>query len=42
MEYQNITNLFDTTSDNVPRFILLKNGLKIMISLIKYTAQTSK
>ena len=26
MEYQKITNLLDTTSDNVPRFITKKMG----------------
>ena len=31
MEYQKIINLLDTTSDNVPRFII-KNGLKFMIN----------
>ena len=32
MEYQKITNVLDTTFDNVPR--LLKNGLKFMISQV--------
>ena len=31
MEYQKNTNLLDTTSDNVPRFIT-KNGQKFIIS----------
>ena len=32
MKYQKITNLLDTTSDNMPR-VITKNGQKFMISL---------
>ena len=33
MEYENITNLLVTTSDNAPRFFT-KNGYKFMISQV--------
>ena len=41
MEYQKITNLLDTTSDNAPKFVT-KNGQKFIISLEKYTISTGK
>ena len=39
MEFQKITNFFDTTPDekDLPRF-LTKNGLKFMINQKKFTA----
>ena len=38
MEDQKLTNLLDTTSDNVPD-LLLKNGSKFMISLVVLSKQ---
>ena len=38
MEYQKLTNLLDTASDNVPD-LLLKNGSKFMISLVVLSKQ---
>ena len=41
MEYQNITNLLDTKSDNVPRFNT-KKWIEVHDQSEKYTAPTSK
>ena len=41
MEYQEIINLLDTTSDNVPWFIT-KNGYKIMINLIEFYSRNKQ
>ena len=41
MEYQKVINPLDTTSDDIPKFII-KKWLKFMINLEKYTTPTSK
>ena len=44
MEFQKVLNLLDITSDDkdLPRFLLIKNGLKFMISEKKITMLTKK
>ena len=44
MEFQKITNFLDTASDDkdLPKFVLLKNGLKFMINQKKNITQTKK
>ena len=41
MEYQNIANILDTTSDSAPKFNT-KNGLKFMIGLVMQKTDTNQ